>query len=123
LNIGRINWELSKDTGLYTFNPYVTLYHRATDSHDRFSEVPSIFGDTGHDLRETTFFQSVEVNGVVFIQITVEVLTMASLPSGSEQQQMVQSYFRETMYNELECKLQATLSKLNFIKNFFFFVF
>lgn len=64
---------------------------------DKFAEVPSIFGEVGSDLRETTSFQSVEVNGVVFIQITVQVLTMANLPSGSEQQRMVQAYFRENM--------------------------
>lgn len=74
--------------------------------HASFAEVPSIFGAVGHDLAETTFFQSTEVNGVAFIQTTVTLVTVANITYGTEQFEKLQEYFRETMLNELECKLQ-----------------
>jgi len=74
--------------------------------HTAFAEVPSIFGGVGHDLSETSFFQSTEVNGVAFIQTTVTLVTLANITYGSEQFDKVEEYFRETMLNELECKLQ-----------------
>lgn len=44
---------------------------------------------------------------VAFIQITVEIATVAELADGTVAYDMIAQYFRETMLNELECKLQV----------------
>ena len=49
------------------------------------------------------------MDGVAFIQTTVEVSTVARLGDNHESEQFhfVEHYFRETMLMELECKLQV----------------
>uniref|UniRef100_A0A914HD96 Uncharacterized protein n=1 Tax=Globodera rostochiensis TaxID=31243 RepID=A0A914HD96_GLORO len=105
---GKIAWErrLHPQAG-FNFSPYVMLHSKANShKHSAFARVPSIFGAVGGNLTETTFFQSTEVGDVAFIQITVEIATVANLADGSVEYEMIAQYFRETMLNELECKLQ-----------------
>ncbi|KAI1700805.1 hypothetical protein DdX_16495 [Ditylenchus destructor] len=105
LFIGKITWEQRPEG--FAFNPFLMLHdNNAEERHVAFSKVPSVFGEVGHNLSETTFFQSTEVNGVAFIQTTVTLVTLANITYGTEQFDKVEEYFRETMLNELECKLQ-----------------
>ena len=100
------------------------MLHSAANAskHLAFARVPSIFGAIGGNQSETSYFQrlwkkcfdsssfhcySTEVGDVAFIQITVEIATVASLQDGTVEYEMISQYFRETMLNELECKLQV----------------
>ncbi|KAI1698005.1 hypothetical protein DdX_18155 [Ditylenchus destructor] len=112
LFIGKITWEQRPEG--FAFNPYLMLHdNNAEERHVAFSKVPSIFGEVGYNLSETTFFQSTEVNGVAFIQTTVTLVTLANITYGTEQFDKVEEYFRETMLNELECKLQELYRRDN----------
>jgi len=105
LFIGKITWE-QRPNG-FSFNPFLMLHdNNAELRHASFASTPSIFGGIGNDLKETTFFDSTEVNGVAFIQTTVTLVTLANITYGTEQFDKIEEYFRETMLNELECKLQ-----------------
>ncbi|KAL3106880.1 hypothetical protein niasHT_010795 [Heterodera trifolii] len=108
LFIGKIAWERRlRPRVRFNFSPFVML-HSNTNPHKHgiFARVPSLFGAVGGNFTETTFFQSTEVGDAAFLQITVEIATVANLADGTEGYEMVAQYFRETMLNELECKLQ-----------------
>ncbi|KAL3106873.1 hypothetical protein niasHT_010788 [Heterodera trifolii] len=125
LFIGKIAWEqrncpncstvlpdaspFLEDVGL-SFSPFSMLNdHAMSGQTNVFASVPSIFGAIGHNLNETTFYDCTEFDGIAFIQTTVEVSTVARLGGRNqwtEQFENVERFFRETMLNELECKLQ-----------------
>ncbi|CAK5045910.1 unnamed protein product [Meloidogyne enterolobii] len=100
LFIGKIAWErqVKSQQPSFSFSPYVMLHSKTNPlKYSAFTKVPSIFGKVGGGMTETN---------VAFIQITVEIATVADLPDGSKAFEMIGHYFRETMLNELECKLQ-----------------
>ncbi|KAL7078111.1 hypothetical protein ACQ4LE_002178 [Meloidogyne hapla] len=108
LFIGKIAWERqSKPQPSFAFSPYVMLHSSSNPlKYSAYAKVPSIFGEVGGNFTETSYFQCTRVGDVAFIQITVEIATVADLPDGSKAFEMIGHYFRETMLNELECKLQ-----------------
>uniref|UniRef100_A0A914KH59 Uncharacterized protein n=1 Tax=Meloidogyne incognita TaxID=6306 RepID=A0A914KH59_MELIC len=109
LFIGKIAWErqVKSQQPSLSFSPYVMLHSKTNPlKYSAFTQVPSIFGKVGGGMTETSYFQCTRVGDVAFIQITVEIATVADLPDGSKAFEMIGHYFRETMLNELECKLQ-----------------
>ncbi|KAF7634823.1 hypothetical protein Mgra_00005716 [Meloidogyne graminicola] len=106
--IGKIAWERQLNpTPSFSFSPYVMLHSNTNPKkHSAFSKVASIFGKVGGNMTETSFFQCTRVGDIAFIQMTVEIATVANLIDGSKAFEMIGHYFRETMLNELECKLQ-----------------
>ncbi|KAI1713027.1 hypothetical protein Ddc_12119 [Ditylenchus destructor] len=109
-NPGRVTWVTS-DGGL-VYDSFTAL-HGESDKHKALAEVPSILGVSGANLTESTYFQSTEVHGIAFIQCAATIATTANIIPGTEQFEKVTEYFRETMLNELECKLQELHQRKN----------
>uniref|UniRef100_A0A915ERG1 Uncharacterized protein n=1 Tax=Ditylenchus dipsaci TaxID=166011 RepID=A0A915ERG1_9BILA len=112
LNIiaGRVPWQQTSKGLVY--NSFAALStEKAT--FNSLAEVPSLLGVSGNYLKESTYFQSTELNGVAFIHCGATIATTAKVVQGTDQFDKVTEYFRETMLNELECKLQALHKRKN----------
>lgn len=105
LFIGKSAWERVASTRRFNFSPYIMLHSIQNASrHRAFAQVPSLFGAIDGNLTETGYFQCDEVGDVAFIQIATDIGTY--LRYGTKAFDMIDRYYRETMFNELECKLQ-----------------
>ncbi|KAI1731035.1 hypothetical protein Ddc_03759 [Ditylenchus destructor] len=110
LFVGRVVFE-EQPEGL-SFNPFVMLNDGNNGKvHVAFSHIPSIFGGTGYNMRESRFFHSVEINGVAFIQFTIEVKTTLTVFNPDFDDNKLYEFFDELMAVEIECKLEELYSR------------
>jgi len=117
LFIGRVVFE-ERQHSTVSFNPYVMLHSDGgsemgpehVSRHGAFAKVPSLFGGVGTEKQETRVFDSIELNGVAFIQYTIEVKTALTKFHPELGEQKLYDYFEELMATEIECKLKVGMA-------------